>query len=280
MRFLTFVVLLSVYGCGGKGVPTQPEIDSFDITIIGVESLPIEGWQKVAIEQAAKRWEGIIAEGFPASKNVPDVGDLDDFLLEFQYSELYVGSTNRGQKVLAGAIPTKFRGGEKSLPFRGVVTIYGNLATYPLSNWEWESIMMHEIAHALGFSPGLRNFKGLESIRMNNRLYFLGPLAAEAYRDILFQSGKRDLSPETLVPLDNDGGHWDGRDLSWDIMSPMHFRGSVITKVTIQAMADIGYTVDVSKADTPPRSMLITKLAIGRPFFHCDGEHIHAAVQP
>lgn len=280
----TLFVVLVIMGCNKSTGPSEEEPESFNITLMGVEALPIKGWQRVAIEQAVKRWEQVITEGFPDARDVPDVGDLDDVLIEFKYSpHRAVNRDNQHEMVLAGARPTRYREVNRgAVPFRGEITLYPALVeTSALTNEEWESIIIHEIAHVLGFSDNpdpLGGFKGLRMMtQMNNKKYFTGPLAAEAYREILFQRESKNMSPDMLVPLDNDGTHWDGEALKWDIMTPRHIRGAVLSAVTIQAMADIGYTVDVSKAEKP--SSFLTKPAVGKQYI-CDGQHIRVAVNP
>ena len=281
-------VAFAIMGCNKPMGSGEVEPEPFNITLMGVEALPIQGWQRLAIEQAARRWEQVIVEGFPDSRDVPDVGDLDDFLIEFEYNPRQPADRKMGNQeitVFAGSTPTRYRGQDRGVvPFRGKIVIYPGFVDAPsLTNTEWQSVIMHEIAHVLGFTNNpdpLGAFKGLSMMtRIDGKMHFTGPLAAEAYRDILFRQGSKNVSPDMLVPLDSDHNHWDREALKWDIMSPIHVRGAVLTAVTIQAMADMGYTVDVTQAKNPSLLLMLTKSAVG-PRFICDGQYISIAVQP
>ena len=293
-RFVLTVlfVALTIIGCdsGTKnflGIEDK-EPDPFDITLKGVDALPIQGWQRLAIEQAAKQWEQVIVEGFPDLSAVPDVGNLDDFLIEFEYHLHQPDNKKMGDQefvTFAGSTPTQYRGYERGLvPFRGKIVIYPALVDAPsLTNAEWQSVIMHEIGHVLGFSNrsgSSDGFKGLSTMKnINGKMHFTGPLAAEAYQEILFRHGIKNVSPDMLVPLANDHNHWDQEALKWDIMSPIHVRGAVLTAVTIQAMADMGYTVDVDQAKSPSPLLMLAKPTVA-PRFYCDGQHITLVQNP
>ena len=107
-------------------------------------------------------------------------------------------------------------------------------------------------------------------MQRDGRIY-TGELGSEAYRQILRQQGKANVTPDMGVPLAPDFHHWRQDALYWDVMSPEHNRQAVLSLTTIQTMADLGYTVDVTQAERP--SWYLTKPTIG-PRFICDGNRI------
>jgi len=76
--------------------------------------------------------------------------------------------------------------------------------------------------------------------------HFAGPLATAAFDaagGLAYPGGKVPL--EDKIPL--VGIHWRLRVIPGDIMTPGG--GALLTAITIQTLADLGYEVDVSKAD-------------------------------
>lgn len=82
--------------------------------------------------------------------------------------------------------------------------------------------------------------------------------------------------PDLRVPMAGTS-HWRFPELQWDIMQPYGMPGSVLIKVTIGAMEDLGYKVNYFQAEYPPSNL--TKPAIGRPIFKHDHTHnIHVVL--
>lgn len=52
------------------------------------------------------------------------------------------------------------------------------------------------------------------------------------------------------VPMADNSSHWHDDVLSGEIMAPSVASSSVISRITVQALADLGYEVDVSAAET------------------------------
>ena len=89
----------------------------------------------------------------------------------------------------------------------------------------------------------------------NGDAHFNGPLAIDAFND----AGGQDYTG-AKVPLDKKLSHWRllpiyhvNPLLSGEIMAPA--AGKALSAITIQSLADLGYSVDVTQADpyTLPR---------------------------
>ena len=109
---------------------------------------------------------------------------------------------------------------------------------------------LHEIGHVLGFGDwrwGSSPKSWRELFRRGDGDgHFAGPLAVAAFDAAGgegYAGGKVPL--EDRIPTLNI--HWRKRVVPGDIMAPGG--GSLLTAITIQALADLGYEVDVSKAD-------------------------------
>ena len=279
-------MLIILAGCGKVDMPAQPEnrepenaiypqqtvpypIDEpFNITLVGVDTMYVlQSRHKRAIERAAEKWEDIITEGLPA------VGRIDDIEIRFYWQP------ESWATWLASGGPFRYRNGPNGLPYYAVINITKVLIDGNYSDEAWETIMLHEMGHALGFVTSMLERVGTETI-MGTR-FFNGPFASDAYRSILSDLGAKMVHgiPDFRVPLQPDewDSHWKYPALQWELMTDRYIWGNKLTLVTIQAMADMGYMVDVEQAEEPLARL--TKLAVG-PVFICDGKHTWVANQP
>ena len=257
-----------------EATPVAVENEPFNIRLIGLDALPVVlAAYKLTILTAATTWEGVIVEGVPDVNHLFVVDDID-ILVRY--------GTHADSTVIASAAATNFRtnaDGTRGPPYLGVITIY--LALFDdvgemtgLGVFEnLHNVMVHEIGHVLGFSDGFMDDKaGIETVAGTR--FFNGPLAANAYREILYNVMGERLAfaiPDLRVPMEMEGAHWKYPEMKWDVMGPYFTSGSVMSLVTIQTMADLGYVVDVRKATRPPGGL--TKIVAGTAF-HCDGQHI------
>ena len=119
-------------------------------------------------------------------------------------------------------------------------------------------VAVHEMAHALGFGilwGGLLvnpSLSGGQPVTPPPDTHFAGPNAVAAFNDAggaNYQGGK--------VPVENEHGgrgaqdsHWRASVMAGELMTRRISSGASLSAITIQSMADLGYSVDDSVADS------------------------------
>ena len=108
-----------------------------------------------------------------------------------------------------------------------------------------EDVIFHEIAHGLGFISGYWDYKDL--LETGDDPHFEGELAIEAFDD----AGGEDYDDEKVPISSPDHSHWRKSVFGREGMTPSLRLGvkNPFSAITLQAMADVDYEVDVSLAD-------------------------------
>ena len=242
------------------GVEVRPARGGFDITLdfIGSATEP----QRTAIRSAAELWMSVLADTELPDVPVGDhlechgartsepVGTIDDLLVLVQLREI-----DGPGRTLAQAGMCRLRDGSM-LPAVGVAFFDVSDFDDLIGSGDAMELAVHEIAHTLGFGllwPRLgllrdRSF-GVGAIDT----HFVGPLALAAFDE----AGGADYTGGAKVPVENLGGggsanlHWRSSVLRGELMRPLNALGApeTFSAITIQSMADLGYTVDVSLAE-------------------------------
>ena len=104
-------------------------------------------------------------------------------------------------------------------------------------------VAIHEIAHVLGIGT---NSPWFSSVRGGSDRHFAGTLATAAF-DAAGGTGYSGAK----VPVESDGAHWRESVLGDEVMTPGLRSSGVnpLSAITIQALADMGYSVDATLAD-------------------------------
>ena len=211
----------------------------FEIELVFLDDRFTED-HKRAIREGALRWMSIIREDLPdyvASQGVEGQpiairsGERIDDLRIY----VIVGETG-GAAATAGPVLVRQTG----LPVVGMVT-FAPLLLSTYSSVEWMEITVHEIGHVLGI--GTLWFDLLEGAP-GVYAHFRGPLAIRAFGD----AGGRDYAIEK-VPVEPDGFHWRGDMFKNEVLSANVGLGQSLSAITVQALADLGWTVDATQAD-------------------------------
>ncbi|WP_420632539.1 Ig-like domain-containing protein [Candidatus Palauibacter sp.] len=237
-------------------VARAPDPDGYQIELIfrdgGTEAERFTEAEKAIVRRAAARWEEVVTGDLP---DVPfdDVfcmrdgeprlaGTIDDLMIQ-------VSIQRQGGGILASAGTCGYRHSDR--PFMGGIRFnrdyYGPDAP-PTGPDNLYDTALHEMGHVLGI--GGRGWNDL----LRDRTYgipldthFPGPLAVEAFNE----AGGRPYAGGK-VPAENDirrgaNFHWRTDVLGGELMAAGG--GTALSAITLQALADLGYEVDVSGAD-------------------------------
>ncbi len=210
--------------------------DRFNIDLIFEPGFTDE--QKAAMRRAADRWEEVVVGDLP---DVPIDGYMDTHgehgpRMAGVVDDLLVHTVWAPGNSITHAWAAGERE-ESGLPFYGGAS-YRTLA----AQWSldlFREVGQHEMGHVLGLlGPGW-GFR--REIGSPPEWYFTGPLAVEAFDAA---GGSAYNGPK--IPMDEYGVHWRRNVFGEEIMSS---NADVISAITLQALADIGYEVDLTKAD-------------------------------
>lgn len=208
---------------------------------------------KVAARQAADKWQSVIT-GDLASV-VVDGEYIDDFKLivkEQQVDGLY--------GALAYAGPTRTNAnGQSVIQKRGSSnTSYGGTAVVDIAdrnNDQIKDIMVHELGHALGIGPFWKleyNRSSFKPLGLVKNLFTDDPIYVGKYALAEY----RKLAPGAIgVPLESGGGggtrgaHWSESVFGDELMTGYLSPTMPLSRVTVGALQDLGYSVNYAKAD-------------------------------
>lgn len=235
---------------------------SFNIDLIFAGD-PINETQAAAFERAADYWMAILAGSELPDVALPEATPLgcgedtaevrmasaDDVVIVAN-----VRQTNRIGLAFGGVCRIRNASG---LPYLGRIIVsseaLGNLEQWAdarsTSGLELlENLILHEIGHVLGIGTLWDDFIGGSS---SDDPHFTGALAIAAFDD----AGGTDYEGGAKVPIEpRVEAHWredvfDG-DEQAEVMTPTITIGASLSAITIQSLADLGYTVDVSLAQS------------------------------
>ena len=247
------------------------EVESYDIDVVFIEHGSAE--QDNVVLEAARRWESVIVQGVTdidlannpigagqCATGSPIVDDVIDDVRMF----VRIDSIDGPGKILARAGPcfsriTRFEG-YPDIP-RSVIAGAMEFDEDDLNRLAAQGILvstvLHEMGHVLGFGTMWDRFDLLENHSVggnpNADTHFTGPLATRAFE----RSGGRNYRGGAIVPVENGGtrgsadSHWRESVFENELMTPFLSAGiEPFSIVTIEAMADLGFSVDPSVADS------------------------------
>ena len=235
---------------------------TFDIEIRYVSDLKPTSADRTAIHRAVEYWQNALGEndntkgrivlrsGHECNGVSPVFGDyVDDVLIHFTVEQ--IDSAGRGG-------PCFRRQSRPYLPYIGQVIMDTDRPMHRLT-------VMHEIAHALGFTDGTWTRLGYMHgpvIEGSSAPYpdthFSGPQAIQAFNEA---GGQRYSGAK--VPLENDGveygttrrvnNHWRGSVFGGELMSTASWTlgdRRPVSKITLALFDDIGYHVNYAAAQS------------------------------
>ncbi len=240
---------------GFAGVEVREAVGTFGIDIVMDRPAP-PGYAETMIE-AADWWSSVLdgtewEDRRPGCYNNKATALADEVLI-------HAGIFSAAGGVAAQVTSCFWSGGDGPLnPGGGYIR--ANMSTPGPGDVD---VMRHEIGHVLGLvgETGLRNKTGE---------YFIGSRAVETYR-----AGGGDPSLPG-VPMDG-GAHWYREGVGCELMNPVlcRHRGAVPDALSLAALLDLGFTVDMMKA-TPWRKVNAAAVVAGKPF----REHVDVRIVP
>ena len=239
----------------------------FDIELVFLDDHFTEKHKQV-IRHAARRWMSIIREDLPDytltqgwsgncgdhSYRIPAGERIDDL-------RIYVSGRDLPDNLAGRGGPDVLR--TTDLPVVGCVEFDLEWAKSS-SLLYFLQVGLHEIGHVLGIGTIWDAFVQNPS----GDTYFNGPRAIAAFDD----AGGRDYAG-AKVPVETDSSHWRASELSGELMRAKG-SGDALSAITIQALADLGWVVDVTQADpyTLPDAAAKASAKIAAPPTHAEPE--------
>lgn len=233
---------------------TNDEVDApgFQIRLNYMTAIQ-PAWQ-AAIEKAVAKWQAIIVGDIPSL-----IDPLTGFFVDDFEMDVYVEPDD--PSVLGWATAVDWRSGVGGLPFYGEMSMNSLYA----NDVGFYDTVLHELAHALGFDDVLWEALGLYGGTTADPR-FLGANALREYNQIFGVT-------ESGVPLYEVGSRGDGsygvhwRDSLFGnetmVSAGDPAQTSLLSRITVGAFQDIGYTVDYGAADafTKPTAAAFAALA-------------------
>lgn len=238
------------------GPPSSPPSPSkkFNITLYKVgEKTKFDD----AFDQAKLRWENIIVgdlEDYAAQKN-PEYdwfgGEWDDIQVNIPIDDVLIGYEfkyidGKG-KILGMAGPKTARiDRETSTTISGVM-MFEEIDFEAMTEEDRLLVVMHEMGHVLGLGTYLSIHCGTECVSGNN-IYSCEKASTEYSKLFGNQNASLTLEPGTCAHWSEDAFKSSSKS---ELMTPYFEKGKYqpISRVTVAALADIGYTVNMHAAD-------------------------------
>jgi len=201
--------------------------------------------QKNAFKAAADRWARVIVGDVPSVTVDGEV--VDDLLILAQG----VAIDGPG-KILGQAGPTHLRpasaGQFKFLPVKGIMSFDSADLAQMQNDKTLNDVIAHEMGHVIGVGT-IWDRKGLLKDAGQPTVRFVGKNARREF-------GKLQKKAPLDVPVENTGGpgtadsHWRESVFRNELMSGfIAAPGNPLSRVTVASLQDIGYEVDLSKAE-------------------------------
>ena len=236
----------------------------FQITVDYATSLygPVPKNIRDVCEKVAKRWSEVIVGDLP-SVNDPSLGFVDDFRMTVTMGLLGSATGSDGStKSLANAKPLEFRKDGAKLPWLGITGIDPADTNPQLL----EATLLHEFGHALGLVPEVWDRRNLVLSLTDGPIY-VGQNAVREFNTI-YGENVRGIPLEKEGDEGTAGAHWSEAVMKTELMTGFAEAPGTrmpLSKITVGALADIGYQVDYARADpfTRPAGVTVPSYASG-----------------
>jgi hypothetical protein len=254
------IALLTACNDSTAPAPTSVSSPQFTITVRFVDPTPPSSSVLASFNNATAKWRSVIVDSvgsvhvnLPAGacdSAQPAVNETVKDLLVLVHVR-QIRDTVPGQAILGESGPCLIRK-PGNLPILGVMSLNSATLASLASNGMLDDVIKHEMAHLLGFGT-VWDLDGLLRDTTTSDPWFSGPLAQAAFRKALpSYTGK-------IVPVEANGGagttlsHWRESVMTNELMTGLLNSGvNPLSAVTVESMADLGYTVNVAAAEPWP----------------------------
>ena len=187
-------------------------------------------------DQAANFWEKVITGDLPTASGIDDL----------KISAAVAADDGVGGR-LGYASPTQLRG-DSSLPFDGTMSFDSADMANMVSNGTLLRVIMHEMGHVLG----LGSLWGQPKFSFNTTFgQYTGSNGLDAYRQISGNAGAAYVPLETSTGNPGtDNAHWSEATFKDELMTGFATGAMTLSRMTIGALADLGYQVNYAAAET------------------------------
>jgi len=204
--------------------------------------------QQNAFKKAADRWARVIVGDLPP---VSIGGELiDDVLIEAEGVAI-----DGAGRILGQAGPTHLRpasaGTAAFLPAKGIMSFDSADLASMQADGTLGDVITHEMGHVLGVGTIWTNKKLLKNAGSSNPT-FVGPAAMKEFGRL-----KGSGAGPTRVPVENSGGagtadsHWRESVFQRELMTGfVGDKPNPMSRLTVASLQDLGYVVDVKKAES------------------------------
>ena len=225
-----------------------------------------DAWTNALIN-GANRWESLIVGDTIGQAPAPNDPDFTcDGGMPPLIDDVYVCAKDGfidGEGGVLGMTQLRYVRGDTNLPISGGITFDAADVQALMADGTWDNLVQHELGHILGIGT----LWGQKDLVSGSPPEYTGAVACAAWQEL---SGCETGCP----PLENDGGsvtaggHWESDFFAYELMSGYTasteggtFATKPISTVTAASLVDLGYTVDMSMADSfvlPPAAMCST----------------------
>ena len=222
--------------------------------------------QKNAFKAAADRWARVIVGDLPSVRVDGEV--IDDLLILAQGTAI-----DGSGGILGQAGPTHLRpakaGKFKFLPVKGVMSFDSADLKAMQKDGTLKDVITHEMGHVIGIGTVWAR-KGLLKDPGKNTVRFVGTNARREF-------GKLKKSKAADVPVENTGGagtadgHWRESVFRNELMSGfIAAPNNPLSRLTVASLQDLGYEVDLAKAEPYKLPDLLALAAAGATSTHSE----------
>lgn len=234
--------------------PAQP---GFQITVSFPDS-SLTTSQQAIFQQAADRWQQIIVGDLPNVTD-PATGRVIDDIVIVATGDAIDGTGG----ILGGARPTAFRPGARGLPWQGEMTFDTADVATMAADGTFLGVVLHEMGHALGFGSLWQRFGLVQGAGTANPIY-VGINGLREYRSLFGAPSAPGVPVEATGGQGTADSHWRETTFDAELMTGYVEQAGVrmpISRMTVGAMQDLGYTVNYAAADPFSRPAVVSAAA-------------------